>query len=149
MMKNIIIALLLLAAAITTYADEASSKQADKFVGFYLNQFENPERQFTQEQKDALRTAQPLLALVPQDKVYRNYFWYNLRGIKRTVSWDEAAQMIRTGEVREASQNHDLTVVLLTYSGEMLYTTAPAINTAYKVIEEVDPKHVFIRYSTE
>jgi len=144
-----IIALLILATAITTYADDASSTQADKFVGFYLNQFETPERQFTQEQKDALRTAQPLLSLVPQNKDYRNFFWFNLRGIKRTVSWDDAAELIRKGEVRVASQNHDLTVVLLTYSGEMLHTTAPAINTAYKVIEEVDPKHVFILYSTE
>ena len=144
-----IIALLILATAITTYADDAASTQADKFVGFYLNQFESPERQFTQEQKDALRIAQPLLALVPQDKDYRNYFWYNLRGIKRTVSWDDAAQLIREGEIRLASQNHDLSVVLLTFSGELLNTKAPAIDTAYKVIEEVDPKHVFILYSTE
>ena len=144
-----IIALLILATAITTYADDASSTQADKFVGFYLNQFETPERQFTQEQKDALRIAQPLLALVPPDKYYRNFFWFNLRGIRRTVSWEDAAQLIRKGEVRLATQAHSRNVNLLTYSGELVTATAPDLSSAFKVIEEVDPKHVFIQYSTE
>lgn len=148
-MKLQLFALLIVLAATNGYAEDFVKSQPDKFVGYFLNQFENSERHFTQEQKDALRTAQPLLSLVPQNKDYRNFFWFNLRGIKRTVSWDDAAELIRKGEVRVASQNHDLTVVLLTYSGEMLHTTAPAINTAYKVIEEVDPKHVFILYSTE
>ncbi len=148
-MKLHLFALLIVLAATNGYAEDFVKSQPDKFVGYFLNQFENSERHFTQEQKDALRVAQPLLALVPQDKDYRNYFWYNLRGAKRTVSWDDAAQLIRNGEIREASQSHALTIALLTYSGELLTATTPDLSTAYKVIEEVDPKHVFIRYSTE
>ena len=148
-MKLHLFALLIVLATTTAYAEDMVESQADKFVGYFLNQYERPDRQFTQEQKDALRIAQPLLALVPLDKYYRNFFWFNLRGIKRTVSWEDAAQLIRKGEVRLATQAHSRNVNLLTYSGELLTATAPDLSSAFKVIEEVDPKHVFIQYSTE
>ena len=148
-MKPTIYVLLIIMAASAVQAEDVGQTLADKFVGAYLLQYGRFNQLFTDEQKNTLRAAHPLLLPVASDRMYRDLFWFTVRGETRNIDWDAAAQMIRRGEIRQVSQNHDLTVVLLTFDGVMLLSKAPSISESYKVIGEVDPKHVFIIYSTE
>ena len=142
-------ALVIILAASTVYAEDLAQPQADKFVGYYLARYERAEQTITEEQKDALRAAHPLLVPIATDRMARDFFWLNVRGEKKTIDWDAAVQMIRRGEIRQVSQNHDLSVALVSYDGTLLKSKAPSISDSYKVISEVDPNHVFILYSTE
>ena len=142
-------ALVVLLVASTVYAEDSAQPQADKFVGYYLARYDRAEQPTTEEQKNALRAAHPLLVPIATDRDFREYFWLNVRGEKRDIDWDAAAQMIRRGEIRQVSQNHDLSVMLVTYDGTLLKSKAPTISDSHRVISEVDPKHVFIIYSAE
>ena len=142
-------ALVIILAASTVYAEDLAQPQADKFVGYYLARYDRAEQPITEEQKDALRAAHPLLVPIATDRMARDFFWLNVRGEKKTIDWDAAVQMIRRGEIRQVSQNHDLSVALVSYDGTLLKSKAPSISDSYKVISEVDPNHVFILYSTE
>ncbi len=142
-------ALLIILAASAVYAEDLAQPQADRFVGYYLASYDRAEQPITEEQKDALRAAHPLLLPIATNRMARDFFWLNVRGEKRDIDWDAAAQMIRRGEIRQVSQNHDLSVALVTYDGALLKSKAPTISDSYKVISEVDPSHVFILYSTE
>ena len=142
-------ALLIILIASSVYAEDLAQTQADMFVGYYLARYDSAEHPIAEEQKDALRAAHPLLVPIATDREFRDFFWLNVRGEKRDIDWDAAAQMIRRGEIRQVSQNHDLTVALVTYDGALLKSKAPTISDSYKVISEVDTSHVFILYSTE
>ena len=148
MMPKLCILLIILLAT-NVYASDLGAPQVDKFVSSFLAHYESSTQPFTSDQKDALRAVFPMLALVPQDKAFREYFWSTVRGEKREIDWATAAQMIRNGEIQQVSQNHDLSVIMVTYDGVMLTTKAPTIDEAYRTMGEVDPKRVFITFSTE
>ena len=148
-MKSILYALLIILTPAILYAEEAGPAQADKFVASYQSRYSNTQSPLTDEQISVLQTVHPLLLPVASDRMYRDIFWFTVRGEKRDIAWDIAAQMIRRGEIRQVSQNHDLSISLLTYDGVLLISKAPNISESYKVIGEVDPHHVFILYSTE
>ena len=142
-------ALLIILAASSVYAEDLAQTQADMFVGYYLARYDRAEQPITEEQKETLRAAHPLLLPIATNRMARDFFWLNVRSEKRDIDWDAAAQMIRRGEIRQVSQNHDLSVALVTYDGVLLNSKAPTISDSYTVISEVDPSHVFILYSTE
>lgn len=65
------------------------------------------------------------------------------------VPFEQIKEYIRAGDVVKASQNHSNHVEVLTRDGQRLTSTQPKIDTILKLIDEVDPKSLFIEVWTE
>jgi hypothetical protein len=66
-----------------------------------------------------------------------------------TISWAEAEQIIRRGEVRHVAQTHDLEVSLLLADGRQVITTEPYIDKVFEVINECGDPCAEVMMATE
>lgn len=67
----------------------------------------------------------------------------------QTVSWDHAVTLIRGGSVKSVSQSHSLFVWMKCQDDRQYQTREPKIDAVWHLINELDPDHKKIRFSTE
>ena len=58
----------------------------------------------------------------------------------QVISWSNAVQIIRSGELHSGNQDHDRTVNLWTKDGRWYRTTEPNLDDVYKILKEIYPK---------
>jgi hypothetical protein len=66
-----------------------------------------------------------------------------------TVGWEEAVQLLRSGEVKQVVQAHSLQVMLTLADGRQVVTTEPAIDEVFRVIQACGPPCANIVQATE
>jgi hypothetical protein len=121
----------------TRFADQVRNWGNDKF-------------KVSPEEALALRQSHRILRAIADDPHFPLYFWQAVRQEPaQQMTWDEAANLVRKGEIVMAAQTHALHVDLLSRDGREYKTTEPRIDEILKVVREVDPKQVFIQYITE
>jgi hypothetical protein len=66
-----------------------------------------------------------------------------------TVTWEEAEQLIRNGEVTQVFQAHSLQVTLTLADGRQVVTTEPSIDAVFRVIQDCGQPCADILQATE
>ena len=123
---------------------------ADRFVERFSRGMEIIKMPLSAEQKEVLRTLHPQLVYVADHEIIRMGFWKMVRQSPTTkIEWAEAIELIQQGLASEVMQTHSRAVWIVTRDGYTYSTTEPRIDDVYRVIQEVDPKRVFISYGTE
>jgi hypothetical protein len=56
--------------------------------------------------------------------------------VRSRISWDEAKQLILSGQVAQVTQLHSLEVRLLLKDGRMVVTTEPAIDDVFELVRQ-------------
>ena len=102
------------------------------------------------EEADVLTKAQPILERLSHNHYIVSQFWGTLRNYESTtIPWNNAKEMIMKGRIRKVMQAHSLLVTIEEDNGQVYTTTENTIDEVHQLIKEVDPKRVFISYTTE
>ena len=102
------------------------------------------------EEADVLTKAQPILERLSDNHYFVRQFWGTLRNYESTtIPWNDAKEMIMRGRVRKVMQSHSLIVTIEEDNGQVYTTTENTIDEVHQLINEVDPRGVFISYATE
>ncbi len=137
-------------AAISLQSFGQTPSRVDGFVHEFFRLIGAKEREITEQEKDALRNVHPILLRAADHEVVPQFFWSIVRQAEpKSISWDEARNLIVKGKVVGASQLHSLDVYLVARDGRKYKTKGPRGDEVHKAIREVDPKGVFISYAME
>lgn len=129
---------------------EPQPSDADRFVEQFSRRMEIIKMPLSDEQKEALRTVHPLLVFVADHEYIRMSFWEMVRQNPTTkIEWAEAKKLVQQGLVSLASQAHSRQVSLMTRDGHTFTTMEPQMDDILRLVQEVDPKMLFIGYETE
>ena len=129
---------------------EPANEAADQFVERVVESLKHNEVTLSRAELDALRTAHRVLLLAADDRIIRASFWDMVRNSPREhIQWDKAKEMILEGRVSSVLQAHSCSVYLRTDDGRNYGSKEPHLDDVHHLVEQVDPKHVFVAYATE
>jgi hypothetical protein len=134
-----------------TYAEDT---KAERFSNDFSQWMDNMKVEITEEEREALREVHHLFYKLTEDqfflKYYSKFFWNSVRqsGYK-TIEWEKAQELILKGEITSVSQTHSLDVTLTGLNGQRYKTNEPRIDEVWYLVDQVDPKGVFILFMTE
>lgn len=101
--------------------------------------------QVTNEELSALNVIKSVLVKASDNDYFHTQFWASLRdGEIEEVSWNEAKKMILSGRIVKIQQSHSREVVLTAKNGKVFSSISPNLDDVFAVIDQVDPKGVFI-----
>ena len=144
------ITLTIVVAAVILAAPHKATDRADKFLAEFLSRMRIKKVAVSEEQKEALRIAHPLLLTAADDEWVPMLFWQMVRqGDRKQIEWSEAKALILKGKIRHVLQSHSLDVDLVDRQGRTYTTKEPTIDEVLHVVKTVDPKKLFIVYDTE
>ncbi|MCC5843324.1 MAG: hypothetical protein JJU05_03645 [Verrucomicrobia bacterium] len=99
----------------------------------------------TNEERSALNVVKPILINASDNDYFLTQFWASLRdGEIKELSWNEAKKMILSGAIVEIMQSHSREVVMTAKNGEVFSLFSPNLDDVFAIIDQVDPKGVFI-----
>jgi hypothetical protein len=151
-MKIILVVFMFLVNAIACAGDPPTKEtDADRFVKEFVKWAEHGKKNtITDQQKTVLHDIFPLLVefmnlgATAKDPARIMNFKENLK-----IDWEKAEKLMRSGKVYAVTQWHSLNVELYSRDGRVYETKEPKIDDIYHIVLEIDPKGVFILYSTE
>lgn len=149
-MKRLTIASILVVTVAVLACAEGSADPADRFVATFSGWLVSQKHSVTPEEKDALRKVHRLLVLASRDAIIRRYFWSTVSESEtKEIEWSKAKDMILAGQAISVGQTHALHVSITGRDGVEYRTREPKIDEVLRLLEEVDPKRVFISFATE
>jgi hypothetical protein len=151
-MKKVALAMGLLAlVSVAVFAETGKEPSpSDGLVAHLSYCLAGQKQEMTAEQEKALRLVHPLLAIAAEKDRCRKGFWKAAATSEVTeIEWEDAKRMILEGRVVQVFQAHSKYVRLLGTDGRTYRSTEPRLDDVLHLTKEVDPKSVFIVYSTE
>jgi hypothetical protein len=144
------VGLLVLMPVYLAVPDEEVNWQAEAFVDGVSLLMKQDGAELSKEEQEALRKAYPVLLRIADHEVPAKYLWKLARfGEPKEIDWEAARKLILSGKVMSATQKGSLVVVLIGRHGRRYKTEQPKIDVVFEVMKEVDPKGVFMSFSTE
>ena len=89
--------------------------------------------------REHLEVAEPSGSLVDFSKLDKS----------EDIAWRDAKRLILMGYVKAISQQHDLTIYLLSKTGILYRSIEPSLGEVFRVSSVVDPCGIFIQTMTE
>ena len=130
---------------------ESLMQEADTAHDYKMNSLA-----LTEEERQRLKDAYPALEKLSRNPALMEMFWprvcNNDRWLNPTeIPWSEARTLIMSGCVREISQLHfnGLYILITTSSCERYKAPLERIDQADALLQEIDPKRVFVHYTTQ
>lgn len=152
LIKSLIVLCLMLGSLSTGMLIAGNDKgDVYRFIREFTGRLERENITVSEQQREALKVVYPLILAAYHDDLIQDAFWtYVVEEDPKRITWGKTIDLIMSGKIKYVSSAHSGRIELHSYHNERYVTydeTAeqPLIN----ILEEVDPKNVFIGHEME
>lgn len=137
MIRPIIFAIFTAILPAQTTKAQSSASPEEQFAEEFSVALSTNKHIVSDEQMQALRMVQPLLAIAVKSDFMRRWFWHIVlpEAKQEEIAWDEAKQLVMEGKVIFVMQSHNLVVSMSLSDGRDVFTREPKIDEIDKVIK--------------